>query len=247
MDLVGLRGLLRSLRIYRRPAHLASLTRFAAEVAPGARLVFDVGAHVGDRVTAFRRNGARVVAVEPQAHLATYLRARFALDRGVRVVQAGLGAAPGAADMRVNRANPTVSTLSPDFVRAADGAAGWEGQDWDRTARVNVTTLDALIAAHGAPDFIKIDTEGHEAAVLQGLTAPVPALSFEVTTIAREAGLAALAECRRLGLDRYRLSLGESHRWTGDWMSADEMAATIRDLADEANSGDVVARRGGVG
>ena len=34
-------------------------------VRPGD-LVFDVGAHVGDRVASFRRLGARVIAVEPQ-------------------------------------------------------------------------------------------------------------------------------------------------------------------------------------
>ena len=106
-----------------------------------------------------------------------------------------------------------------------------------------MTTLDALIAEHGLPDFIKIDTEGHEAAVLQGLSAPVPALSFEITTIARQAGFAALAECVRLGFTRYRLSLGESHRWHTDWMSAESMEATIRALPAAANSGDVVARR----
>ena len=34
-------------------------------------LVFDIGAHVGDRIASFRRLGARVVAVEPQPALAT--------------------------------------------------------------------------------------------------------------------------------------------------------------------------------
>ena len=29
-------------------------------------LAFDIGAHVGDRVSSFRRLGARVVALEPQ-------------------------------------------------------------------------------------------------------------------------------------------------------------------------------------
>ena len=36
-------------------------------------LVFDIGAHVGDRVAAFRRLGAKVVAVEPQPALALTL------------------------------------------------------------------------------------------------------------------------------------------------------------------------------
>ena len=242
LDLTGLRGLLRSLRIYRRREHLASLTRFCAGIAPGATLVFDVGAHVGDRVTAFRRSGARVVAVEPQPLLARYLRLRFALDRGVTIVEAGLGASEGHADMQVNRANPTVSTLSGDFVQAADGAEGWEGQAWDDTHRIRVTTLDRLIELHGAPDFIKVDTEGHEAEVLKGLSEPVPALSFEITTIARQAGLSALAEVRRLGYRQYRLTLGESHTWHTDWMDADDMETTIRNLPADANSGDVVAR-----
>jgi hypothetical protein len=40
----------------------ALLSRF---VRPGD-LAFDIGSHVGDRVSSFRRLGARVVAVEPQ-------------------------------------------------------------------------------------------------------------------------------------------------------------------------------------
>lgn len=242
VDLTGIRGLLRSLRIYRRRDHLDSLTRFMADVAPGAKLVFDVGAHVGDRVTAFRRNGARVVAVEPQPLLARYLRCRFAFDRRVAVVEAGLGADEGQADMRVNRANPTVSTLSGEFVQAADGAEGWEGQTWDGTQQIRLTTLDRLIATLGRPDFVKIDTEGHEAEVLKGLTDPVPMLSFEITTIARDAGIAALAETRRLGYREFRLTLGESHQWHTGWIDANVMESTIRNLPGDANSGDVVAR-----
>ena len=39
----------------------------------------------------------------------------------------------GEIELKVNTANPTVSTASDAFVRAADGAAGWEGQVWDQT------------------------------------------------------------------------------------------------------------------
>ena len=46
-------------------------------------LVFDIGAHVGDRVAAFRRLGARVVAVEPQPALGAHARLLYGRDRDV--------------------------------------------------------------------------------------------------------------------------------------------------------------------
>ena len=51
--------------------------------------------------------------------------------------------------------------------------------EWNRTVDVEVTTLDALIAAYGEPAFVKLDIEGGEAAALQGLSVPVKGLSFE--------------------------------------------------------------------
>src|SRR5262249_15363875 len=142
-------------------------------------LVFDVGAHVGDRIAAFRRLGARVVAVEPQPALTKTLKVLYGRDRAVTIEPTAIGNTSGEIELKINIDNPTVSTASDDFVRAAAGAPGWEGQAWTRMVRVPVTTLDALIARHGLPAFIKIDIEGFEAEALAGLTKPVPALSFE--------------------------------------------------------------------
>ena len=54
---------------------------------------------------------------------------------------------------------------------AAREAPGWKAQHWTKTVPVSVTTLDALIGKHGAPAFIKIDVEGAEPSVLEGMAA----------------------------------------------------------------------------
>ncbi len=221
------------------------LDRHYARFVNEGDLVFDIGGHVGDRVAAFRRLGANVVVLEPQPALATTLRLLYGLDELVTVVEAAVGACEGRVALRLNLANPTVSTASKDFVAAARDAPGWEDQQWTRTVDVAMTTLDALIARHGVPRFIKIDVEGFEAEALAGLGAPVPALSFEFTTIQRDVAHAALARCRALGYDGFAASLGESLTFVHDRrLNADEVAAWIDELADEANSGDIYAMLG---
>jgi FkbM family methyltransferase len=241
-DLASLRGLARSLTVYRLDrAHARGLRAlYRAFIAPGD-LVIDVGAHVGDRVAACRALGARVVAVEPQRLLARTLRLLHGFDRGVTVERLALGPTAGKAVLHVNRANPTVSTRAADFLAATRGAAGWEGQNWDATETVAADTLDGLIARHGAPSFIKIDVEGFEPDVLAGLTSPPPALSFEIVTAHRAAGAAALDRTRALGYTAFRLSLGEAHAWSTPWLDGRAMADYLANLPDSANSGDVYA------
>lgn len=74
---------------------------------------------------------------------------------------------------------------------------------------VPMTTLDRLIKAHGSPDFVKIDVEGMEHEVLAGLSAPLPALSFEFVPSSPHAALASAAQLEDLGRYGYDVALGE--------------------------------------
>ena len=99
-------------------------------------LAFDIGAHVGDRDRRASAVSARASwRSEPQPLCARAMRAIYAGDDGVTLLEAACGERPGTVTLRINSANPTVSTASRDFVAAADGAGGWEGQVWDRRSR----------------------------------------------------------------------------------------------------------------
>ncbi|MBY0336296.1 MAG: FkbM family methyltransferase [Acetobacteraceae bacterium] len=231
-----------SLRLYHAPARRPALDAFHARFLAAGELAFDVGAHVGDRAASFSRLGARVIAIEPQPPLLRALRLLFRRDARVTLRPVLLGEAPGRATLRLNTANPTVATVSDAFIAAADGAPGWEGQSWDAALDCEVTTLDALIAAHGEPSFCKIDVEGHEAAVLAGLSRPLRTLSFEFTTIQRDVAGAALARLVALGYRHFNACLGESMEWAFPAaVAAAEMGAWLGALPAEANSGDVYA------
>jgi FkbM family methyltransferase len=237
------KSLHRSLRVYhgdksRQPPMDAMYAHF---IRPG-QLAFDIGSHVGDRISSFRRLGAKVVALEPQPGPARAIEIIHGRDRNVTLVKAACGRTAGEVTFRINSANPTVSTVSDAFVEAAAGAGGWETQVWDQSITVPCVTLDGLIAEHGAPAFIKVDVEGFELAVLEGLSMPVPALSFEFTTIQRDVAYSCIECLQDLGDYRFNLVLGESQSFVFDKeISADEMILHVQALPHEANSGDVYA------
>ncbi|WP_342360483.1 FkbM family methyltransferase [Terrarubrum flagellatum] len=237
------RSVARSLRVYHgdKPRNEA-MDRLYARFLKAGDLAFDIGSHVGDRISSFRRLGARVVALEPQPLPARAIRLIHGRDAEVTLIEAACGDREGEIALRINSANPTVSTAASAFIHAADGAIGWEGQCWDEERVVPMTTLDALIARHGEPQFAKIDVEGFEASVLDGLSRPLRALSFEFTTIQRDVAFACLDRLAKLGKYRFNLALGESQiLMREDWASGAEMADIIANLPHEANSGDVYA------
>lgn len=237
-------GLIRSLVVYWRPGRQRGLRELYGPFVAEGDLVFDIGAHLGDRTAAFAALGARVVAVEPQPRIARWLRRLVGGLESVTIRTEAVGAAEGTGRLAISRRTPTMSSLS----------AAWRGElgvstptarsvRWDDEVEVPVVTLDALITAHGVPAFCKIDVEGFEPEVLAGLSHPVPGLSVEFLSGQLDAAARCVRRLGTLGDYRFNAVFGEQREFVFDrWRSAGEILEWLADGAGGASSGDVYAR-----
>jgi len=239
------RGIARSLWIYYGdPFHVRRMARFYAQFIRSRDLAFDIGAHVGSRIPAWSRLGARIVAVEPQPTCMGVLRRLYGRAPNVELVEQAVGAEPGEQRMLVSEREPTVSTLSPEWAqRLKRERHAFAETHWERSVVVSVTTLDELIARYGEPAFCKIDVEGYDLEVLQGLSRPLPALSFECVPPAIDLALRCLERLVELGSYEFNWSSGESMRLElARWGEAEQIAALLRSLPEQGNPGDIYAR-----
>lgn len=215
-------------------------------VQPGD-LVFDVGAHDGVYTEIFLKLGLRIVAIEPQDACVSNLRAKFGRNKRVHIVVAGLAESEGEREFMITHRS-MMSSMSPEFIRQIRNRGGkFSNMSWERTVTVPVTTCDKLIAQYGLPTFIKIDVEGYEYNVIQGLTQPVKGLSFEYTSELMQPALDCVRYLAALGqktsgyVFNYARS-DEDKLVLADWVEAEAIQHILGNLAGTHTSGDVFAR-----
>jgi FkbM family methyltransferase len=159
--------------IYRTLIHPELSVNFRKEVkfysnfiGPGD-LCFDIGAYIGTKTEVFLQTGASVVAFEPQEDCFRELMARCKVFQKFTPVKCAVGNEVGEATLYIKRRRSTSSLRQ-----------GWEG-DAISTTNVPVTTIDEAIKKYGAPKYCKMDVEGYNLEVLQGLSQPIEIISFE--------------------------------------------------------------------
>jgi FkbM family methyltransferase len=231
-------GLLRSYLLYRHPFAQRRLVRFYRRLLPHPGLAFDIGAHLGNRSRALLTLGFQVVALEPQPAFARRLEALA--RRCPRLIVLPMAAAGQAGRLRlmVPTRVPTVATASAAF-RALMQA---KGVDFDGEIEVEATTLDHLIARFGQPDFIKIDAEGMEVEILEGLSRPVAVLAFEHLPERPEATFRCIQRLAALGRFRFDFVAGERTHFTfGQPLAAEAFLAALAQPPLTQAAGDVYA------
>lgn len=131
-------------------------------------VLYDIGAHFGIFSLAAAGFGGRAIAVDasPAAAHMTGIQANLnKCDDRVQILQAAVSDANSAIDMLNS------GVFSDGYFKATSQPAKSE------LTQVRAITIDQMALQFGPPTHIKIDVEGHEAAVLRGARSTLSRLS----------------------------------------------------------------------
>ncbi len=130
------------------------------------RLIYDVGAHVGEDTEFYLKKGFRVVAIEANPVLAERLKEKFRphiADGSLMVVAYAIAESAGETWFYVSERSEW-GTVQPTFAErnAYMGSSS-------NLITVNAIRFRDVLAEHGIPYYLKIDVEGADVLCLEGL------------------------------------------------------------------------------
>jgi len=141
-------------------------------------LCFDIGANRGDFTLAALGRGYRVISIEPAPRVFGELVKNFIYNPNVTPLRYAVSDSDFARVQFYEASEDGLSTLNKDWL--TDKSMPYAGKAF-RTITATTITLDALALKFGVPDLIKIDVEGAEWSVLNGLSSKMGTLSLEWT------------------------------------------------------------------
>ncbi len=224
------------------PLRYAKMKVFYEQFIHPSDMVYDVGTHLGSRTRVFLALGARVVSFEPQLACRGLLENWFGNHERVQLEFIALGAVERRTEMLVSRRNPTLASTNQSWVKEMGERSEFQGVEWDGRYQADMKTLDMMIEVYGKPRFIKIDTEGNEKEILDGLSVAVDCVSFEFMPSQKDRAKECIEKLMYLGKYSFNFSLGESMKMNLTSFITDTAMKTLIDSwPARGKSGDIYA------
>ncbi|MDT4939646.1 MAG: hypothetical protein QOG80_3317 [Pseudonocardiales bacterium] len=131
--------------------------------------VLDVGANIGQYADALRSSGyhGRIISFEPLGEAHAQLARRAAKDQQWTAVHSAVGAEPGTIEIHV-AANSHSSSVLPMNSTHLDAAPASHIVGSESAPVTTIADVVTKYAVQPAKTLLKVDTQGYEAAVLDG-------------------------------------------------------------------------------
>lgn len=139
---------------------------------------FDIGTNIGDFAQlAFNYGYSKVIAVEANSDTYKKTNNRFSDNENIIVLHNACSDKDDEQLEFYEAEIHQISTANKDWL-TKEGYR-FKNAKINNVVKVNTVTLDSLIERYGMPSLIKIDVEGYEKTVIEGLTQKTPKLYFE--------------------------------------------------------------------
>ena len=252
-------NLMRSVKIYKVIYNISlvliyavnrkKLLKFYSQFIKKDDLCFDIGANFGWRTDIFLKLGARVVAIEPQDACIKELQKKYGNNKRVILIKKAISDNHGEEELMISGSH-TLSSMSKEWINSIKSSemffVSTKAFSWQKSIRVQVTTLNQLIKDYGKPSFCKIDVEGYEYKVLKGLSEPINTVSFEFTPTQAFilSAINTIGHLASIGEVKFNYSFGESISLVlNEWVGPDEISNILKNMLRKTHiSGDIYAR-----
>lgn len=141
-------------------------------------LIFDIGSNRGIFTDECLKkyNDCKIISLEANANLTKFLKEKYKNNLNVIVLN-NIASKKNNEEVNFYISNAdTISTASLDWINKSRFSNNYL---WHKPIKILSKSLDNLISYHGSPDLIKIDVEGYEYEVIQGLTKKQNKICFE--------------------------------------------------------------------